>query len=213
MLQTLVQRISSFYTRKWEESASGIRTRPYRSYEDYVSHQATKLDAKAHRAEHYDAELVQWLSGRVSDLNLSSARVLCLGARLGGEVRVFRDLGAFAWGIDLNPGPANAYVSFGDFQDVRLADGCCDIIFTNSLDHASNPERVARETRRLLRGGGLLVVELADFSSEPPAAWESTYWVTQEAVVQLLEQCGFVQTESLDFAKPWKGTHVRLRAV
>ena len=213
MIRTLVQRISSFYTYRWEKPTPGIRTRPYSSYEDYVSHQASKLSAKAHRAEHYDAQLVQELSVRVQDLELASARVLCLGARLGGEVRVFRDLGAFAWGIDLNPGPDNVYVSFGDFQNVQLPDGSCDVVFTNSLDHASDLERVAREARRLLRSEGLFVIELADFSSEPPATWESTYWESEDDVVQLFQQCNFVQVGSQDFAQPWKGTHVRLRAV
>ena len=212
MIRTLVQRISSFYTYRWEKSTPGIRTRPYGSYADYISHQASKLNAKAHRAEHYDAQLVQELSVRVQDLDLMSARVLCLGARLGGEVRVFRDLGAFAWGIDLNPGPDNAYVSFGDFQNVQLSDGSCDVVFTNSLDHASDLERVAREARRLLRSEGLFVIELADFSSEPPASWESTYWESEEDVVRLFEQCDFVRAESKSFLKPWKGTHVRLRA-
>lgn len=213
MIRTLVQRIASFYTYRWEKSTPGIRTRPYDSYEDYVSHQASKLNAKGHRAEHYDAQLVQELSVRVQDLVLASARVLCLGARLGGEVRVFRDLGAFAWGIDLNPGPDNAYVSFGDFQNVQLPDGSCDVVFTNSLNHASDVERVASEARRLLRPEGLFVIELADFASEPPAAWESTYWESEDDVVQLLQQCNFVRIESREFFKPWKGTHVRLRAM
>jgi hypothetical protein len=39
--------------------------------------------------------------------SLVGARVLCIGARLGGEVRAFKSLGALAVGIDLNPGGYN----------------------------------------------------------------------------------------------------------
>ena len=38
---------------------------------------------------------------------LRGATVLCVGARLGGEVRAFKSLGALAIGIDLNPGTLN----------------------------------------------------------------------------------------------------------
>ena len=42
--------------------------------------------------------------------------MLCLGARLGTEVRALHNLGYFAIGIDLNPGVDNPYVLMGDFH-------------------------------------------------------------------------------------------------
>ena len=41
---------------------------------------------------------------RVPGLRLAGEPVLCLGARLGGEVRALTRLGALAIGIDFNPG-------------------------------------------------------------------------------------------------------------
>ena len=53
--------------------------------------------------------------------------VLCLGARLGGEVRAFTAMGALSIGIDLNPGPNNAYVLPGDFHHLQFAQSVFDV--------------------------------------------------------------------------------------
>jgi len=77
--------------------------------------------------------------------------MLCLAARIGTEVKSFLDLGAFAVGIDINPGKKNKYVLFGDFQDIQFAPKCADIIFTNSIDHVYDIEKFLSEIKRVLK--------------------------------------------------------------
>ncbi len=213
MIATLVRRLASFYTRAWSRQQSGIRTREYESYDDYVRHQSSKLEMKPHRAEHYDNELQDGLEARIGDIDLARARVLCLAARLGGEVRAFRSRGAFAWGVDLNPGPKNTEVAFGDFHQLSIPDDACDIIFTNSLDHAQDLVLLLREAHRVLKRSGTLILELPDFTAEPPGAWESTYWESIDDVVRLVQTVGFSLLGRKSFASPWSGTHVRFEAV
>lgn len=204
VIAMLVRRLARFYTAKWSSSDLGIKSRPYTSYAEYVDHQASKLSAKPNRAQHYDAELEEQLARRVEDLDLRGARVLCLGARLGGEVRAFRRRSVFAWGVDLNPGDQNPYVAFGDFQRLELPDGACDVVYTNSLDHAFDLRAVLTEARRVLRQEGILILELMDFASEPPAHWESTYWESAEDVIEVAEDCGLVaiKREPFDWSSP-----------
>jgi len=45
---------------------------------------------------------------------IAGEAVLCIGARLGGEVRALTQLGALAIGVDFNPGFRNPYVLWGD---------------------------------------------------------------------------------------------------
>jgi hypothetical protein len=51
---------------------------------------------------HYASQT--WLAGK---------SILCIGARLGGEVRAFTRLGALAIGVDLNPGVRNPWSLWG----------------------------------------------------------------------------------------------------
>ncbi len=213
MISTLMRRLASFYTRTWSRQHPGIRTRRYNSYDDYVIHQSSKLELKPHRAEHYDTELREGLGDRIRDIPLARARVLCLAARLGGEVRAFRSLGAFAWGVDLNPGLNNSEVAFGDFHHLSVPDNACDVVFTNSLDHARDLSLLLREVHRVLNDSGTLILELPDFSAEPPGAWESTYWETIDDVVRLVEAMGFSLVGRQSFASPWSGTHVRFKTM
>ena len=49
------------------------------------------------------------------------SKILCAGARQGTEVEVLRDLGYnSAYGVDLNPGPNNELVEYGDFMKLNL---------------------------------------------------------------------------------------------
>ena len=94
---------------------------------------------------------------RVPGLRLAGEPVLCLGARLGGEVRALTRLGALAIGIDFNPGFRNPHVLWGDALSLQFADATFKVAYTNVLDHidASGIGVVTRHVYRVLKPGGI----------------------------------------------------------
>jgi hypothetical protein len=100
------------YGDAWTRKERGFLKRDYDSYEDYLAHQKSKLEL--HDFGDYDAEFHNALRERLAalDVDWKGRTALCLAARIGSEVKAFRDLGCFAIGIDLNPGKQNPYVLY-----------------------------------------------------------------------------------------------------
>jgi SAM-dependent methyltransferase len=137
----------------------------------------------------------------------SGLKVLCLGARLGTEVKAFHDLGCFAVGIDLNPGLNSRHVLNGDFHALQFPSGSVDLVFTNSLDHAFDAERVLAEVRRVLVPGGVLLLDVVRGEAEgiQPDAYTSLWWSDVETVVDLVRDSGFHLVARQPFTIPWPG--------
>src|SRR5271165_4369951 len=146
---------------RWKTAAekSPFRQREYASYTQYLQHQQSKLQYLD--LADYDVNYRRQLGSRLQNLPglKRGASVLCLGARLGTEVKAFHDAGCFAVGLDLNPGPQNQFVLHGDFHQVQFPSQSVDAIFTNSFDHVFDAEIMIAEMRRLLKPEGLLIVE------------------------------------------------------
>jgi SAM-dependent methyltransferase len=194
----------------WTSGAGGVAVKQFKSYDDYVRVQQSKLqhlDLGAHEAQ-FRTVLRDRLAA--SGVVAPGARVLCLGARLGGEVAAFRDLGAFAVGVDLNPGPDNPWVMFGDFQQLQFPDGVVDVVYSNSLDHAFDLTRMMAEVGRVLTAAGRLVVEadpgVEDTGAVAPDLWASLQWPTVDALAAQILACGFVLVARSNFAYPRGGT-------
>ena len=139
---------------------TGVRARRYRDYGHYVRHQATKLRRNFETLKEHDLVYEEIVLERYAALPLGGRSVLCLGARLGGEVRAFRRLGALALGVDLEPGLNNRHVLPGDVHALQFADGVFDYAFTNILDHVLDLEAFTAEVLRVLAPNGLLIAEL-----------------------------------------------------
>ena len=75
-------------------------------------------------------------------------------------MRAFKSLGALAVGIDIEPGPQNPDVLYGDFHQIRFPDGSFDVAFTNVIDHVFALERFLDEVSRVLLPDGVFYVEL-----------------------------------------------------
>ena len=179
---------------QWTEPAIGIALRQYRTYDDYVEHQRSKLELMD--LTDYDAAYFEALRDRLVRCgeHLRGKSVLCLAARIGTEVKTFIDLGSFAVGVDLNPGPDNPWVLVGDFHSLQFADGCVDIVFTNSLDHALEPETLAAEMERVLKPDGIVIIELAGESvGGSDAQWEAFVWTDHNLVLELFAKRGFTE--------------------
>lgn len=194
-----------------------FQQREYPDYETYIEHQKTKLSAlRSKSVTSHDRRLYSALSDRLErmDTDFHGKSVLCLAARQGSEVRAFIDRGAFAVGIDLNPGVENRYVVVGDFHDLQFADRSVDWVYTNSLDHAFDLDRILAEVKRVLRPGGGFILEANVSNDDGSAAagpYESMVWEDVERLLDRVRQQGFSVVGRLEFERPWVGEQVTFR--
>jgi SAM-dependent methyltransferase len=206
-------RVARFHSQQWQ-SEGDLTTRRYNSYEEYLAHQAAKLERISHRLEENEERTFQEFVDRLSGCApLKPMRsVLCLGARTGAEVRALIRLGHFAVGIDLNPGPRNTYVLTGDFHGLVFADDSIDAVYTNSLDHVFDLRRLLDEVRRVLRPGGIFVAELLAGYEEgfTPGDYEATHWRTVESMVARIRDEGGLDVVDLrPLGRLWRGEYTQ----
>jgi SAM-dependent methyltransferase len=195
---------------RWNTEGDVLQKRSYDSYEAYLEHQKAKLET--HDFGQYDDEFRVALRERLValDLEWSGRTVLCLAARIGTEVKAFLDLGAFAVGIDLNPGKDNRYVVHGDFHDLQFAPRSVDVVYTNSLDHAFDIDRIAKEVLKVLKPAGLLVVEAGRGCDQGgnPGFFESFFWKNIDELVRVFEKAGFKVSRRTPITHPWPGEQI-----
>ena len=185
---------------RWQRDETGFAARRYASYEEYVEHQAAKLAVVYERRKEKDeGEIVEFERRFTECAELQGKRVvLCLGARLGTEVKALHNVGFFGIGIDLNPGPQNEWVLSGDFHKLVFKDRTVDAVYTNALDHVFELARVIAEVRRVLHDDGIFVVDLLPGYEEgfTPGEYEATHWPRAEALLAEIERLGNLQRSS-----------------
>ena len=184
----------------WERQ-DGLARRRYDSYDAYVEHQAAKLDGIIDKLRTQEPEDLAAFQMAFQDCpGLEGARnVLCLGARLGTEVKALHAMGFFAVGIDLNPGPDNPYVLPGDFNALIFPDNSLDAVYTNTLDHAFDLSMILAQVRRVLRPGGAFIVDFFEGYEEGFIAreFESTHWKSGESLLSAIGEQGNLKLESV----------------
>lgn len=189
-----------------------FRRKTYRTYKDYVAHQKSKLSRIIDWVPRYDQKYREILRQRLEDLNCLTrgATVLCLAARIGSEVKAFLDIDCFAIGIDLNPGKNNQYVLHGDFHHIQFPRDSVDVLFTNSLDHALDIDKLINEIKRVLKPEGLLIVEASKGSDEgkSPGPFESFYWPRIDDLVALFDKSKFELVKRSTFTYPENGEQI-----
>jgi len=199
---------------EWETKDEQFQKRRYSSYADYLEHQAAKLET--HEFGDYDSKFRQALQERLATLDFDwpHQTVLCLGARIGTEVKAFLDLGASATGIDLNPGDNNPYVVRGDFHDLQFEPQSIDIVYTNSLDHAFDIDRIAKQVLKVLKPDGLFILEAVHGREHGinPGFFESFFWKNIDELVRVFEIAGFTVSRRTAITIPWPGEQVCLNA-
>ena len=189
----------------------------YKDYQEYIAHQKGKLEKEYYWITGFDENYFQILNERLEDdfmqHGIKIGNVLCLGARLGGEVRAFVERGCFAIGIDLNPGGNNKYVLQGDFHDIQFHSKSVDIIFSNSLDHSFNFDKVILEIKRVLKDYGFLILEIAKGFDEGTntGPYEAFHWAKTDDMIRLIEEQGFTLIKSEGIDIPEKGSHCIFR--
>jgi len=174
-----VRRKERFESAVWGHDHD-LSKRKYASYEEYAAHQSSKLAHVHHRrvrdGKEDPGEFIRRFSG--CEVLKQAHSVLCLGARLGTEVKALHQLGYFAIGVDLNPGAENPYVLPGDFHHLVFASDSVDAVYTNALDHVFDLSKFVAEVRRVLRPGGLFLIDLTREYQEGfvPGEFASLSW-------------------------------------
>ena len=200
----------------WQSDGNdNLKNRQYNSYEQYLQHQKMKIGFL--NLSDYDKRFREALAVRIGEMDIVDAgsRVICLAARIGSEVKAFKDNGCFAVGIDLNPGEENQHVLHGDFHNLQFPDGSADFIYSNSLDHAFDIERIVNEVTRVLRPGGIFLVEAIRGTDDgvEPQEFESFFWDSIEDLIELFESLDLQLVGKLEFDQPWKGIQLQLKNV
>ena len=194
------------FGQEWNTQGA-FQSRKYESYKAYLKHQKAKL--ATHDFKEYDIEFRTALRERLIalDVDWRNLNVLCLAARIGTEVKAFLDLGCRAIGIDLNPGKQNQYVVQGDFHDLQFPPNSMDVIYTNSLDHAFDIDRIATEVLKVLKPEGLLIVEAVRGRDQGvnPGFFESFFWNNINELIGVFETAGFKVTRRTAITYPWPG--------
>jgi SAM-dependent methyltransferase len=180
----------AFKTNKWSCDNDFIK-RKYKSYDSYLLHQKSKLPLLYDELKEKNKETVENFCKRFELCNIKKkSDVLCLGARIGSEVEALRKLGHFAVGIDLNPGPENLFVTYGDFHKLAFSDNSVDVIYCNCLDHIYNLEYVLNEIVRVLKEDGMFILDIIDGYAEDKKAsvFDSFHWKEAKDFAFLIEE-------------------------
>jgi len=189
-----------------EKVGGGISARRYNSYDEYVAHQASKLALLDLRE--YDKTFRADLASRLKSGDWAGKSVLCLAARLGTEVRAFHDVGAYAVGIDLEPGENNQWVLPGDFHNLVFPDACVDGLYCNALDHALDLAKLLNEVKRVLKPTGVLLLDV-QHGSEDFDDWTATGWRSIDDLIGVIENAGFALQERQPITVPQPGEQLR----
>ena len=186
--------------KEWDDVGNGIKQRRYESNKQYLKEQAQKLKIRPEWAKNTSDGLRFRLGQRLelyADHIPKTGSVLCLGARIGGEVEAFIEHGYFSVGVDINPGKSNKHVLYGDFHELQFADSSIDIIYTNSLDHVRDLDKVINEVARTLQSGGIFMTENKGGTQEPgfkgskSDGYDCLEWLTLQHLIDYITARGF----------------------
>jgi len=184
----------------WIDITGGFRRRDYENYGQYIHIQGEKLRKAPGTGERFSIGIRGSLGKRLDilmDEIPTSGNVLCLGARVGGEVRAFIDKGYFAIGIDLEPGENNHHVLHGDFHNLVFQDRTIDIVYTNSLDHVLDFDKIIGEVYRVLKPQGIFLTENKGGTKEPgyrgskSDSYDCMEWLTLQHLIDFITVRGF----------------------
>jgi SAM-dependent methyltransferase len=182
------------------------RIREGLSKQEYLSWQSEKTDKHPGTVARMNNKAHDAIMNRMIDYVDRGKSMLCIGARLGGEVWAFRKMGWFAVGVDLNPGKQNKYVVFDDMERLSFCCDCVDGIYSNSLDHAHDLDVMLSEMHRVLKPDGIVLLDVVSGTSEgySPQEYESVEWDNASDVLEYISPY-FEITVSEEISEPFEG--------
>lgn len=121
---------------------------------------ALQLQRSTNLKAHDPGDRARYLISKMGEFVKAPARVLCVGCRNGHELDYLAGAGYIdAVGVDLHS--TDPRIRVMDMHTLAFEDGSFDVVYaSHSLEHALDPHRVARELERVVRPGGVVVVEV-----------------------------------------------------
>lgn len=155
--RTLTGARERFATRDYRRQASALADGRPAGYRSYLQ---TQLDRTLGRRANDPGVGQRLLVAAAAEGARDGARVLCVGCRNGLELDSFRAAGFDdVVGIDIFSQRPDILVM--DMHAMTFADDSFDVVFSShSLEHALDPQLVARELVRIARDGAVLAVEV-----------------------------------------------------
>jgi SAM-dependent methyltransferase len=130
------------------------------AYNAYLREQLEETLRKKRLFGRVSFDVVPLVDMLASKHDIRGNAVLCVGCRNDDEVRYFRKRGAATVaGIDLyDAGPDIVAM---DMHDLKFPDGSFDVVYSrHSFEHAYDKRRAGGEFVRVLRPGGVVVIEV-----------------------------------------------------
>lgn len=141
------------------------------SYDEYLAHQVGKKlsqDKVTYARERFAYDLPRFKERFATYKAFIGGNIICLGARLGTEVRALRDLGhENAIGIDIGRyDETEELVIYMDMMKMDYADHTFDFSYTNSFDHAFDPQDFIKEVSRVMKPGSFSLFDISGSESD-----------------------------------------------
>lgn len=129
-------------------------------YDTYLREQLEETLTKKRLFGARRFDVIPLVAMLASKYDVAGKDVLCVGCRNTDELRYFRRRNvASVVGIDLyDAGPD---ILIMDMHDLKFADGSFDVVYSrHSFEHAYDTHKVGREFVRVLKDGGVVVIEV-----------------------------------------------------
>lgn len=128
---------------------------------------------------------------------LPGAKLLDVGCGNGAFVDAAREQGVDAWGQDLAKQSDGPYVYVGELADIAFPTADFHVVTIHDvLEHVPDPMPFLAEIRRILKPGGMLIVDFPRFWDESGVHhWkkiEHLWMLTEAQLLALLHAAGFV---------------------
>jgi SAM-dependent methyltransferase len=130
------------------------------SYDTYLREQLEETLRKKRLFGRLRFDVIPLVDMLASKHDFTGHSVLCVGCRNDDELRYFRRRGAGkVVGIDLYE--AGAGIVTMDMHDLKFPDGSFEVVYSrHSFEHAYDKRKAGREFVRVLKPGGVVVIEV-----------------------------------------------------